>query len=249
VRLVTMEKNGFSVLDVTIPYGAQYTITGPDCQILTVALKTNDKITCAPGSMMYMSNGIHSSVECGQCSRVCAGDSLCKSVYTNHDSQDGFVAVTPNFPAKILPIDLAAFRGKLIAKAGSYVAATGDVKVAVNFDCCSCTCCFGGLGMTRQEASGSGTIFVAAGGTLLKKELQANETICVDHHSVVGFEESVKFGIKRQGNCCYCCFGGEGMFVDTLTGPGVAYIQSMSFERFKEAVALPQHNTPANGPV
>ena len=242
-----MEKNGFTVLDVTIPYGANYTITGPDCQILTINLKTGERVETEPGSMMYMSSGIHSSVECGQCSRMCAGETLCKSVYTNQDSSDGFVALTPNFPAKVLPVDLAAFRGKLIAKSGAYMASIGDVKVAVNFDCCSCTCCCGGLGMTRQEASGSGTIFLAAGGTILKKELMANETICVDHSSVVGFEESVKFGIKRAGGCCTCLFGGEGLFVNTLQGPGSVYIQSMSFEKYKQAVALPDNQQASPG--
>jgi uncharacterized protein (AIM24 family) len=233
---------GFTVMHVAAPEGASYTITGPDCQILNVTLKTGESVATEPGSMMYMSSDIKSSVACGSCSRLCVGEAICKSIYTNQGSADGFVALTPNFPAKIIPVDLSTIKGKLIAKSGAYMSSLGDVKTVANFDCNPLTCCFGGLGCARQEISGSGTAFLAAGGTILKKDLQANETIIVDHASVVGYEDSAIFGIKRAGGCCMCLCGGEGMFVNTLKGPGAVYMQSMSFEKYRQAVAPPVHH-------
>jgi uncharacterized protein (AIM24 family) len=86
---------------------------------------------------------------------------------------------------------------------------------------------------------GTGTLFLAAGGTVLTKQLAPGEVLVVDTSSVVGFQSSVKFGVRLAGGCCTICCGGEGMFNSTLTGPGLVVVQSMSFEKYKLAVAPP----------
>jgi uncharacterized protein (AIM24 family) len=146
--------------------------------------------------------------------------------------------VTPNFPAKVVPVNLAKV-GKVITKKGAYMASTGDVKIIADFDCCSCACCFGGMGMVRQTAEGTGVVFLAASGTIVQKHLSHGEKLLVDTDSVVGFQETVKLGVRTAGGCCTCCCGGEGMFNTTLEGPGMVIIQSMSFEKYQLAVAPP----------
>jgi uncharacterized protein (AIM24 family) len=150
-----------------------------------------------------------------------------------------FVSLTPNYPSKIIPIHLPSIGGKFIAKKGAYMSNLGDVSITADVDCCSTTCCFGGLGCIRQEASGQGTVFYNAGGTILQKTLAPGEKVLVDALSIVGFQESVSFGVQPTGGCGGCCFGGEGLCYGTLTGPGVILVQSMSFEKFKAAVAPP----------
>jgi uncharacterized protein (AIM24 family) len=219
----------------------------PDCQILTVNLKTGERVECEPGSMMFMSPNIKSSVECGNCSRLCAGEGLFKSVYSNPDSLNGFVSMTPNFPAKVVPVDLGKY-GKIVTKSGAYMGSIGDVSVKVDCDFNCCTACFGGMGCTRQSAEGSGTVFLAAGGTILSKTLAVKETIVVDEASLVAFQDTAKKSLRTAGKCCSCtwCCGGEGMFVTTIEGPGVVIIQSMSFEKYKQAVV--PSSTAANMP-
>ena len=78
--------------------------------------------------------------------------------------------------------------------------------------------------------------FLTAGGTLVYKYLKDGERIIVDSRSVVAFEESVTLGIVSNGRFCTCCFGGEGCFSTTLTGPGKVFLQSMCFSKFKAAV-------------
>ena len=34
-----------------------------------------------------------------------------------------------------------------------------------------------------------------------------------------------------------CCCGGEGMYYAKMTGPGLVFIESMSFAKYKKAVA------------
>jgi uncharacterized protein (AIM24 family) len=115
----------------------------------------------------------------------------------------------------------------------------GDVEVGCDLDCGLSTCCCAGFGFCRQKLSGSedSIAFVAAGGTVVYKHLQEGETVIVDTGSIVGFEDTVQMGIQFNGRFCTCCCGGEGCFSATLTGPGRVYMQSMSFARFKAAVA------------
>mmetsp|Transcript_20890 Transcript_20890/g.21559 ORF Transcript_20890/g.21559 Transcript_20890/m.21559 type:complete len:242 (-) Transcript_20890:186-911(-) len=226
-----------SVPDLT---GSQmpFTITGADSQVVSISVKPGQRVEAEPGAMLLMSSGISTSVECGSCSRVCTGEGLCKVVFTNKDSTDGFVALTPNYPSKVIPANLSKY-GRIIVKSGSYMGSTGEVKVTADCDCNCCSCCCGGMGFIRQAAEGTGTIFLNAGGTVVQKELSPGETFIVDTNSIVGFQESVKFGLQRTGGCCTMCCGGEGLFNTTLTGPGLVIIQSMSFEKYRAALVPP----------
>lgn len=119
------------------------------------------------------------------------------------------------------------------------MAELGDVTVGCDLDCSLTTCCCAGFGCCRQKLSGSNDsiAFLAAGGTVVYKHLEENETITVDSGSVVGIESTVELGITFNGKFCTCCCGGEGCFSTTLKGPGRVYLQSMSFARFSAAVA------------
>ena len=142
---------------------------------------------------------------------------------------------------KIIPIKFGTHVGSgrsLIAQPGVYMTELGDVDVGCSLDCSLRTCCCAGLGICRQKLSGSdGSIaFLNAGGTIVYKNLKDGEIITVDSGSVVGFEDSVRLGIRFNGKIGTCCCGGEGCFSTTLKGPGRVYLQSMSFKRFKAAV-------------
>jgi hypothetical protein len=66
-----------------------FSITGSDSQVLSVSLNSEQRLECEPGSMMMMSSDIHTTVECGSCSRLCTGEGLCKVIYTNKGSAPG----------------------------------------------------------------------------------------------------------------------------------------------------------------
>jgi uncharacterized protein (AIM24 family) len=240
---------GFTIMNVEVPVGSNYVITGPDCQILSVSLKGGEKLTCEPGSMMFMSPGVKATTECGSCSRMCAGEALCKVIYENTSGPDGYISVTPNFPAKVIPIHLPDFSNKIITKKGAYMSSVGDSAVDANFDCNCLTSSFGGMGCIRQQVTGTGTAFLAAGGTVVIKELAADEKIVIDFDSVVGFEHTTKLGVRFSGGPMTCCFGGEGCLVNTLQGPGKVILQSMSFGKFKAAVQPPKQSNEGAGDV
>lgn len=232
--------SNFEIIVPQIPTGNvdfPYSIVGADSQIITIEVKPGQKVECEPGSLMVMSSDMKTNVACGSCSRIFAGEGICKVTYTNGGSTNGFVGLTPNFPAKVVPVQLGSVGGKLIAKGGAYMGSWGEMELTANCDCNCCTCCCGGMGFIRQQAVGSGTILLAASGTVVQKTLAPGEKIIVDTDSIVGFQESVKMSVVAAGGCCTMCCGGEGMFNTQLEGPGLVIVQSMSFEKYRRAIA------------
>jgi uncharacterized protein (AIM24 family) len=194
----------------------------------------------AIGAFMFSSVGIKTEQECGNCSRTLVGESCCKTIFENTTSSEGYVGLTPNFPAKIIPINLSTVGQKLIAKSGAYMCHIGQVSLAADLDCFSFASCCGGLGTFRQGITGTGTVFLNAGGVVLSKVLADTEMLVVDTDALVAFQDTVKVNVRPQSNLCVCWCGGEGCFNTTITGPGLVILESMSFMRYKAAVQPPQ---------
>lgn len=97
----------------------------------------------------------------------------------------------------------------LIAQSGAYFAELGQVDVGCDLDCELSTCCCAGLGCCRQKITGTNdsVVFLAAGGTIVFRQLEEGETIIVDTRSVVAMEESVTMGIVSNGRIGMCCCG------------------------------------------
>lgn len=219
--------------------GQRFQISGADCQVLTVAMGGGEKVISQPGALMFMSPAVKTSMECGNCSRLCVGETCCKTVFHNDSREEGFVSLTPSFPAKVIPVDLNTVGGRLIAKGGAYMSHLGTVELSATWDCCPTTCLWGGMGIARQGITGTGTVFLEAGGVVLTKVLAASEVLVVDTDAIVGFQDTVTLNVRMQSSIPMCCYGGEGCFNTTLTGPGLVILQSMSFEKYRAAVAPP----------
>ena len=121
------------------------------------------------------------------------------------------------------------------------MAEIGDVDIGMNLDCCSKTCCCGGIGFIQQSLTGKSpnlnVAFLAAGGTVMEKNLVDGVEIIVDMQSLVAWDSTVTYDLRLAGGLMTMCCAGEGMFVNVMKGPGRVVIQSMSFEKFCKAVA------------
>ena len=192
-----------------------------------------DKLTCEPGSMSYMSDDVKGGVDCGApIKRACGGQPCIMSTY---EGSNGYIGISPALPAKVIPVDTAT-EGLTRFKSGAYLAHYGAVDLNFDFDCCSLTCCFGGQGCVRPSVQGTGTAFLQAMGTVLVKDLADGEVLVVDTTSILAWSGTADLGVKCAGNCCTICCGGEGCFNTTITGPGKAYVQSYSKEKFAAAI-------------
>ena len=149
-----------------------------------------------------------------------------------------FVGLTPDFPAKVVPVDLGSFgNSNIVSKKGAYLSNIGDVEVNVNCDCGVTGCCITGMGCIRQASKGNGTVFLEAGGTVLTRKLGEGEKLVVDSDSIVGFQDTVELGWQLNGGPLTWCFGGEGCCNLTMTGPGTVIIQSMSRGKYISALS------------
>ena len=94
----------------------------------------------------------------------------------------------------------------------------------------------GGEGFILQRLSGDGLAFVHAGGTVIEKQLN-NETLRIDTGCIVAFEPTIDFDVQTSGNLKSMLFGGEGLFLATLSGSGKVWLQSMPIKKLVQALA------------
>jgi uncharacterized protein (AIM24 family) len=95
---------------------------------------------------------------------------------------------------------------------------------------------FGGEGFILQRLTGDGMAFVHAGGALIEKRLMPGEVLRVDTGCIVGFSRGVDYDIEFVGGFKNALFGGEGLFMATLEGPGTVYLQSLPFSRLANRI-------------
>ena len=119
----------------------------------------------------------------------------------------------------------------------SFLFAIGSVAINISFIKKFKVGFFGGEGFILEKFTGSGKVFINCGGMAIEKILAEKETIQVDTGCVVAFEESVDYDIKRIKSIKTAIFGGEGLFLSTLTGPGKVILQSLPWSRFLGAIA------------
>lgn len=226
------------------PQVAKYAITGKETQVVTFALDVGESVQGEPGVMMYLTPGMSQTVSCaGCCARSCSGESCWVVNFTNsgsHGSSVAYAALTTTFPtAKVIPVNLTDpnVNGSLICQQSAYMAGLGDVQVGVSLDFNCLRCCCAGTGLVRQKITGSGTVFLNTSGTIVQKVLEPGETIVIDTNSILAFSESCKLDLQRTGGILGMVGGGEGIFNTTLTGPGLAILQSMNEHVFRRAIA------------
>mmetsp|Transcript_8122 Transcript_8122/g.22018 ORF Transcript_8122/g.22018 Transcript_8122/m.22018 type:complete len:260 (-) Transcript_8122:167-946(-) len=239
---IVLEASGWDHLKLPDDAATKFAITGYESQIISVGLEPGETCKGEPGTMMFLTPGVTQSATCeGCCNRCLSGESCCVLNFTNTGSGErGFAAMTPNEPqGKVIPIDLSLpeVGGSLIAQQGSYMGSIGDVEVTINCDCNFIRCCCGGVGLVRQNLKGTGTVLLGVTGTIVQKVLKEGETILIDTNCILAFSESCKLDLRRAGGIVGMFGGGEGIFNTTLTGPGLAIVQSMNKTVFLEALA------------
>ncbi len=87
-----------------------------------------------------------------------------------------------------------------------------------------------------QKLEGDGLAFMHAGGTIIKKELAPGETLKLDTGCLVALTRTVNYDIQFAGNIKSALFGGEGLVLATLTGPGTVWLQSLPFSRLADRI-------------
>lgn len=222
-----------------------YEIFGDDMQFVEITLDPGEAVVAEAGAMMYMAQGIQMETRFGDPTkqegafekvlgagkRVLTGESLFLTIFTATGSQRTTVSFAAPYPGKIIPLHIGELGGEVICQKDAFLCAALGIDIGIAFQRNIATGLFGGEGFILQRLRGDGLAFIHAGGTIHRKELGAGEVLRLDTGCLVAFQPSVKYDIAFTGGIKNSVFGGEGLFLATLTGPGSVWVQSLPFAR------------------
>lgn len=213
-----------------------YKVIGQTVPVVEVKLNSGETIYTQSGGMAYQSEGIDMSTNARggimkSLGRMFTGESIFMANYTA--KKDGaVVAFASTVPGNIIPLDLGKLQNGIMLQKGAFLCAESNVETSVAFTKRFGAGLFGGEGFILQKATGNGMLFLEVDGDIIEKELSSGEVLKVDTGNVVGFESSVSYEIETVKGLGNIVFGGEGLFLTKLVGPGKVLLQSQNFKEF-----------------
>ncbi len=223
-----------------------YRILGETLPVVEIRLMTGEAMYTQSGGMAWMSEGLtlDSNIKGGLMKgigRMFTGESLFMATYTAA-RPDCIIAFASTVPGRILPVDMS--RTSLICQKGAFLCAQPTVEVSTVFTKKISAGFFGGEGFILQQLKGSGMAFLEVDGDVVEKTLAPGEVMKVDTGNVFAFEPTVSYEIETIKGVKNMLFGGEGLFLTRLTGPGKIYMQTMNIAEFTGRIAqgLPTSN-------
>ncbi len=187
------------------------------------------------GGMAWMSDGVamDSNMRGGlgkSIGRMFGGESLFMATY-RAQRPGAIIAFASTVAGEVMPVDVGACGG-LICQKGAFLCAQDSVNLSVTFTKRFSAGMFGGEGFILQDLSGTGMAFLEIDGDKIVKELQPGEVLKVDTGNVVAFERTVSYEIETVKGLKNIFFGGEGLFLTRLVGPGKVILQTQNFHEF-----------------
>ena len=218
-----------------------YQIFGDDLQLVEIELDPGEVVRAEAGTMTYMEDGIEMQTSTGGgifkgLKRTITGESFFITSFINNGSGKSRVGFAAPFPGKIINLDLEALGGRFICQKDSFLCAAQGIEIEIAFTKRLGAGLFGGEGFILQRLEGAGLAFVHAGGTVIEKDLSPDETLRVDTGCLVAFAPTIDYDIKFVGGFRNALFGGEGLFLAYLRGPGKVFLQSLPFSRLADRI-------------
>ena len=218
-----------------------YQVFGDDMQMAEVELDPGEGVRAEAGAMMYMDNGIEMQTSTGDglfkgFKRMLTGESFFITTFLYTGQGKGHVAFAAPYPGKIVLLDLGQLGGQFLCQKDAFLCSAQGVDIEIAFTKRLGAGLFGGEGFILQRLDGNGLAFIDVGGTVIERNLQAGETLRVDTGCLAAFAPSVDYDIQFVGGFKNALFGGEGLFLAKLTGPGKVYLQSLPFSRLADRI-------------
>ena len=228
----------------------QYEIKGGAFPIVVCELQDGEQMITEKGSMVWMSPNMKMETKGGgigkMFSKLFSGESMFQNVYTAEGK--AMITFGSSFPGQIMVVDIAPGRDIIVQKT-AFLASESGIMLSVDFKKKFSTGVFGGEGFIMQRLSGSGKAFVEIDGSLEEYELAAGEEMIVDTGHVAGYTDGVRMEIQTVKGVKNALFGGEGLFLTRLTGPGKIWLQTMPISNVAEGLIpyLPQPKSSSGG--
>ncbi|MFN7923827.1 MAG: TIGR00266 family protein [Bryobacteraceae bacterium] len=228
-----------------MPTPLDYEIHGDNLQVARVRLKPGQEMFAEAGKMLYKTPSVQWETKMsgnslgqkiwGALKRKAMGESLFLTHFKTTGTP-GEVGFAGDYPGRIQAFELGSGRSMLVQR-DSFLAAQDTVQLNIAFVKKLGAGFLGGEGFILEKLTGPGVVFIHAGGDQIEFDLKPGEMLQIDTGCIVAFEESVNYDIQWVGNIKTAIFGGEGVALATLTGPGRIIIQSMTLEKLRRNLA------------
>ena len=216
----------------------RFEISGTTMQTVAVDLAAGETLYSQTNCMAWMSDTIRMDTHTGGglfagIKRSFSGGSLFITDFTAQAA--GHIAFAPRFPGTIIARRLAAHES-LICRKETFLCAEKSVALEIAWQQRIGAGFFGGEGFILQRVTGPGTVWLDLSGELVERDLAPGERLLV-HAGHVGIQDpTVQFDIQLIRGFRNILFGGEGLFLATLTGPGHVWLQSMPILNLAEEI-------------
>jgi len=229
---------------VPVQQRLEYTIQGDNLQVIRIQLQPGQELFAEAGKMLYKQPQVSWDTRMtgetlgdklwGAVKRKLMGESLFLTYFRT--SIPGEVGFAGSYPGRIQAFDLKPGQSVFVQR-DSFVVAQSTAQLNIAMVKRLCAGFFGGEGFILEKLTGPGTVFIHGGGDFLEFNLGAGESLQIDTGSIVSFDEGVDYDIQLAGGIKTALFGGEGLFLATLTGPGRVIVQSMTLQKMRRELA------------
>ncbi len=218
----------------------RYEIHGTVLPTLEVYLSNGESVYTESGGMAWMKGNIEMTTNTKGglmkgLGRALSGESLFMTTYTSRDPE-ALIVFTPEAPGHIIDVRLEAGQS-LICQKDAFMCAQDSVEMKMHFRKKLGAGFFGGEGFILQQLTGPGFAFLEIPGEVREYALRAGETMKVDPGHIACFEPTIHYDITMVKGLTNMLFGGEGLFLATLTGPGRIWLQSLPLSNLAAKLA------------
>lgn len=212
----------------------RYEIIGNTVPAVEMTLTAGESVFSQSGGMIWQTEGIRMETNARggiarSLGRIFTGESIFMANFTALKEGEK-IAFGSTVPGTIVPVDIS--QGEIICQKGAFLCAEQTVDLKVAFTKKLSAGLFGGEGFILQRLFGSGIAFLEIDGDKVERVLAPGEILKVDTGNVVAFDTSVRYEIETVKGLGNIFFGGEGLFITRLTGPGKVILQTQNFNDF-----------------
>ena len=216
----------------------QHRIVGTTMPVLEFILDPNESVVSEAGELSWMTDSIQMDTHTqhaggggvfGALRRVAGGGTFFMTEY-RAIRVPGEVAFATRVPGHIVPVEVGPQHEYMVHRHG-FLCATPQINIGVGFQQSLGAGIFGGDGFLLQRVSGQGMAWLELSGEVIVKDLLPGETLRVHPGHVGAFQAGVAFQITRIPGIRNMIFGGDGIFLAALTGPGRVWLQTLPIAR------------------
>ena len=218
----------------------KYEIEGGNLPVVICYPEAGQTLCTESGAMSWMSPNMQMDTSSGgglkkALGRMFSGESIFLNEYTAVGGS-GLIAFASSFPGSIIAYEVTPGNGIIVQKKG-FLAMEKGLDLSLYFQKKLGKGFFGGEGFIMQRISGRGMVFLEIDGHCKVYDLKPGQSIVLDTGYLAAMSETCTLDIQTVKGAKNVLFGGEGLFLTRVTGPGKVYIQSMPIYHTAQSLA------------